>query len=134
MDDYVNECEKCLLAQENLLKALNECSNREKIDFVAFSQNESQSSQNILVEKHYLNKAVVGPTDDCFYNFKVTKSEPNRIFCIKHGSIELLKSYEVNKKQQEELEVKAAFNDYIWIGVGLVIFVYFVFLDKGRLL
>ncbi len=134
MDDYVNECEKCLLAQENLLKALNECSNRGKIGFVAFSQNESQNSQNILVEKHYLNKAVFGPTDDCFYRFKVTKSEPNSIFCIKHGSIEFLKSCEAYKKQQEELELKNSFADYIWIGVGLVIFIYFVFLDKGKLL
>ena len=133
MNDYKEEYENCMSSQQKLLKALRECNDKEKIDFVALSQKESQDSQNILLEKHYLDKNVTGSTDECFYRFKISKSEPDTIFCIKHGSLESLNAYETYKKRQEKTDLQESCLDYIWIGIGVVIFIYFVFIDKGKL-
>ncbi len=134
MTDYKKEYENCMAEQQKLLKALTDCNEKEKTEFIAFSQNDSQSSQNTLLEKHYLDKKITGSTEECSYRFKIKKGDNNSLFCIKHGSLEAYKSYKVYQKQQEELDLRSRSEGIIWIGIGVVIFIYFVFIDKGKLL
>ena len=133
MTDYKKEYENCMAEQQKLLKALTDCNEKEKTEFIALSQNDSQSSQNILLEKHYLDRNIIGSTDECSYRFNIKNGKNNSLFCIKHGSLEAYKAYEVYQKQQKELDLKTRSEDIIWITIGIVIFIYFVFIDKGKL-
>ena len=123
-EEYWEECEKCVKGQYSISGSIDMyIMDSDVKNFEIRSEEDYQNFLKIAYDRKYIKEPFVGVKEECSYRYD---PEKYKSYCIKHGSLEHVKSYtyykEAHEKQKKENLI------FSLIGVGLLVFA--IFFDK----